>query len=56
MGQKVKFHLVSITKSILKIFNQTVVCVLTKKRYKTDQMGFSFCRLGHALGVRLGGT
>ena len=32
------------------------VCVLTNERYKTYQTGFSFCRLGHALGVGLGGT
>ena len=30
------------------------VCVLTKERYKTYQTGFSFCRMGHALGVGLG--
>ena len=29
------------------------MCVLTNERYKTYQAGFSFCRLGHALGVRL---
>ena len=53
-GQKVKYHLISITKSIWKIFIQNFVCVLTNERYKTYQMGFSFCRLGHALGVGLG--
>ena len=31
------------------------VCVLTNEIYKTDQTGFSFYRLGHALGVGLGG-
>ena len=31
-------------------------CVLTNERYKTYQTGFVFCRLGHALGVGLGGT
>ena len=51
----VKYHLISITKSILKIFIPNFVCVLTNKRYKTYQMGFSFCRLGHAPGVRLRG-
>ena len=30
------------------------MCVLTNIRYKTYQMGFSFCCLGHALGVGLG--
>ena len=55
-GQKVKYHLISITKSISKIFIPNFVCVLTNERYKTYQMGFLFCRLGHALGVGLGGT
>ena len=55
-GQKVKYHLISITKSISKIFIPNFVCVLTNKRYKTYQTGFLFCRLGHALGVGLGGT
>ena len=32
------------------------MCLLTNERYKTYQTGFSFCRLGHAPGVRLGGT
>ena len=31
-------------------------CVLTNERYKTYQTFFLFCRLGHALGVGLGGT
>ena len=53
-GQKVKFHLISITKSISKIFIPNFVCVLTNERYKTYQTGFLFCRLGHALGVGLG--
>ena len=30
--------------------------LLTIERYKTYQMGFSFRRLGHALGVGPGGT
>ena len=55
-GQKVKYHLISITKSILKIFVPNFVCVLTTERYKTYQTGFLFCSLGHALGVGLGGT
>ena len=37
-------------------FIPNFVCVLTNERYKTYQMGFLFCRLGHALGVGLGGT
>ena len=55
-GQKVKYHLISITKSISKIFIPNFVCVLTNERYKTYQTSFLFCRLGHALGVGLGGT
>ena len=55
-GQKVKYHLISITKSISKIFTPNFICVLTNERYKTYQTGFLFCRLGHALGVGLGGT
>ena len=49
-GQKVKYHLISIAKSISKIFIPKFVCVLTNKRYKTYQMGFALCRLGHAHG------
>ena len=55
-GQKVKYHLISITKSISKIFIPNFVCVLTNERYETYQTGFLFCRLGHALGVGFGGT
>ena len=36
----------------LKIFIPNCVCVPTNERYKTYQMGFLFCRLGHALGSR----
>ena len=53
--QKVKYHFISITKSISKIFIPNSVCVLTNERYKTYQSEFLFCRLGHALGVGLGG-
>ena len=54
-GQKVKY-LISITKSISKIFIPNFVCVLTNERYKTYQTGFSFCPLGHASGVGLWGA
>ena len=54
-GQKVKYHLISIIKSISKIFIPNFVCVLTNERYKTYQTGFSFCHLGHAPGVGLRG-
>ena len=55
-GQKIKYHLISITKSISKIFIPNFACVLTNERYKIYQTGFLFCRLGHAPGVGLGGT
>ena len=55
-GQKVKYHLISITKSISKIFIPNFMCVLTNERYKTYQTGFSFCPLGHVPGVGLGGA
>ena len=41
-GQKVKYHLISITKSISKIFVPNFVCVLSNERYKTYQTGFLF--------------
>ena len=52
----VKNHLISITKSISKIFIPNYVCVLTNERYKTYQTGFSFCPLGHGPGVGLWGA
>ena len=55
-GQKVKYHLISITKSISKIFIPNFVCVLTNERYKTYQTGFLFCTLGHSPGVGLWGA
>ena len=55
-GQKVKYHLISITKSISKIFKPNFVCVLTNEIYKTYQTGFTFCPLGHAPGVGLLGA
>ena len=55
-GQKVKYHLISITKSIPKIFIPNFVCVLTNERYKTYQTGFLFCRLDHAPRVGLRGA
>ena len=55
-GQKVKYHLIPITKSISKIYIPNFVCVLTNERNKTYQTGFSFCHLGHAPGVGLLGA
>ena len=55
-GQNVKYHLISITKSISKIFIPNFVCVRTNERYKSCQTGFSFCPLGHAPGVGLWGA
>ena len=54
-GQKVKYHLISITKSISKIFTPNFVCVLTNEK-NPYQMGFSFCCLGHAPGTGLLGV
>ena len=48
-GQKVKYHLISITK----IFKPNFVCLLTSKMLKTYQTGFSSDRLGHAKGMGL---
>ena len=42
--------------SISKILKPNFACLLTNELYKTYQTGFSFGRLGHAPGVRLGGT
>ena len=39
-GQKVKYHLNSITKSISKIFILNFVCVLTNERYKHFRQDF----------------
>ena len=55
-GQKVKYHVNSITKSISKIFIPNFVCVLTNERYKSYQTGFLFCPLGHAPGVKFWGA
>ena len=55
-GKKVKYHLISIPKSISKIFKSNFVCLLTNERYITYQTGFLFHRLGHAPGVGLWGT
>ena len=52
-GQKVKYHSISITKSISKIFTPNFVCVLTNERYKTYQTVFFILSPGSCLG---GGT
>ena len=39
-GQKVKYHLISITKSFSTIFIPNIVCVLANERYKTYQTDF----------------
>ena len=53
IGLKVKYHKISVTMSISKIFIPNFVCVLTNERYETYQTGFSFCHLCHAPGVGL---
>ena len=50
--QKVKYHLILITKSISKIFKPNFVCVLTNERYKTYQTGFSICHQGVPRGAK----
>ena len=55
-GQKVKYHLISISKSISKIFIPNFLCVLTNERYETYQTGFLLCSLGHAPGMGLWGA
>ena len=55
-GQKVKYHLISIKKSISKIFIPNFVCVLTNERYKTYQTGLSFCPLSQAPEVGILGA
>ena len=54
--QKVKYHYISITKSISKIFKQNFACLLTNERYNTYQTRFSFGRRGYAPGLGLRGT
>ena len=54
--QKVKYHLISITMSISKIFIPNFVCVLTNERYNIYQTGFLFYCQGHAPGVGLWGA
>ena len=53
-GPGEKYHLISITKSISKIFIPNFVCVLTNERFNTYQTGFLFCHQGHTLGVGFG--
>ena len=53
---KVKYHLISITMSVSKIFILNFVYVLTNEDKKTYQMEFLFCCLGHALGVGFWGA
>ena len=48
--QKVKYHLIWITKSISKICKPNFVYLLTNERYITYHTGFLFGRLRHAQG------
>ena len=52
----VKYHIISITKSISKSFIPNFVCVLANERYKLYHTRFSFCRLDHPQGVGLEGA
>ena len=53
-GEKVKYHLISITKSISKIFIPNFMCVLTNERYKHIRQVFILspgsCPRGGTLG------
>ena len=53
-GQKVKYHLISITKSISKILIQNFVCVLTNERYKIFRRVFYSVAWVMPLGWDLG--
>ena len=55
-AKKVKYHSISVTKSISKIFKPNSKCLLTNERYITYQTGLSWSRLGHASGVGHCGT
>ena len=55
-GQKVKYQLISITKSISNIFKSNIGRQITNEIYKTYQMGFFFRRLGQAPGMGLEGV
>ena len=57
-GNRVKYNLFSITKSVSKFCVPNFLLILTIERHGiiTYLMGFSFCRLGYALGVGLGGA
>ena len=55
----IKYHKISISKSISNIFKPNFVCLLTNGRYQTNQTGFSLGCLGHVpqgrgLGVHWG--
>ena len=53
-GAKRSNIIISITKSISKIFKPNFVCLLTNERYETYKTGFPFGRLGNAKGLGLG--
>ena len=55
-GSKGQITLISITKSISKIFIPNFVCVLTNERYKTYQTFFFILSPGSCPRVGLGGT
>ena len=45
-GQKVKYHLISIIKSILSIFKPNFVCLFTNERYKKYHTAVSISGVG----------
>ena len=54
-GQKVKYHNISITKSVSKIFIPNFI-VFSQIKDITNRQDFSFIDLGHAPWVGLGGA
>ena len=53
---RLKYHLISITKSISKILYQTLCVFLHIKDTKHIRRYFLFCHLGHAPGMGLWGA
>ena len=55
-GHKIKYNLISVTKSISKIFIPIFACAFTNKRYKIYRTSFLFCPLSLVPELRLGGV
>ena len=55
-SQKAKYQEILFTKSVSKILIPNCVCVFTNKRHRIYRPEFSFCDLGHTLGVGIVGA